>query len=57
VQLRGILSPKVQELAEGRRKIQTLGLRNLYASVIYTIHVTCIGEIKNAHRIYFGKFV
>jgi hypothetical protein len=50
-QLKGILGPKVQEVAEGQRKIQTPELRNS------SLYVPSIGEIRNEQRIYFGKLV
>jgi hypothetical protein len=50
-QLRELLGPKVQEVAKGQRKIKTPELHNSY------LYVAGIGEIRNNHRIYFGKFV
>jgi hypothetical protein len=63
--LRRIFGPKGDEGAGGWRRLHNEELHNLYASPIIRViksrrmrwaqHVACMGEMRNAYNILFGK--
>jgi hypothetical protein len=64
--LRRIFGPKKDEITGGWRKLRNVDLHNLYSwpNIIRMIksrrmrwesHVTCMGEKRNAYRIFGGK--
>jgi hypothetical protein len=64
--LRKIFGPKRDEKIGGWRKLQNEELQNLYCSpsiirmiksrrMRWVVHVTCVGEKRNACRILMGK--